>query len=70
MRTSALVTDGQATGAGDIRTTTFNVNETFSGTGGNVETILQLDTSQTNAGNFVVTGDGTFSEDGYFTISA
>ena len=70
LRTSALVTDGQATGAGDIRTTTFNVNETFTGTGGNVETILQLDTSQSNAGNFVVTGDGTFSEDGYFTISA
>ncbi|MBR4383492.1 MAG: hypothetical protein IKP64_08035, partial [Selenomonadaceae bacterium] len=70
LRTSALVTDGQATGAGDIRTTTFNVNETFTGTGGNVETVLTLDTSQSNAGNFVLSGDAAFSEDGYFTISA
>lgn len=70
LRTSALVTDGQATGAGDIRTTTFNVNETFTGTGGNVETILQLDTTQSNAGNFVLSGDAAFSEDGYFTLTA
>lgn len=70
LRTSALISTGQATGAGDIRTTTFNVNETFTGTGGNVETVLTLDTSQSNAGNFTVTGDGTFTEDGYFTISA
>ena len=70
LRTSALVTDGQATGAGDIRTTTFNVNETFTGTGGNVETILTLDTSQSNAGNFVLSGDAAFTEDGYFTLTA
>lgn len=69
LRTSALVTNGQATGAGDIRTAIFNVNETFVGTGGNVETILNLDTSQANAGNFAVTGDGTFSADGYFTLT-
>ena len=70
LRTSALISTGQATGAGDIRTTTFNVNETFTGTGGNVETIIALDTSQGNASNFIVNGDGTFSSDGYFTISA
>ena len=70
LRTSALIGTGQAIGAGDIRTATFNVNETFVGTGGNVETIIALDTSQGNATNFIVSENGTFSEDGYFTISA
>jgi len=70
LRTSALVSEGQATGAGDIRTSSVNVNETFTGTGGNVETFLVLDTSQSNAGNFTVTGDGTFNADAYFTLTA
>lgn len=70
LRTTALVGNQQATGAGDVRALTVNVNETFSGTGGNVEQTLILDTSQKNAGNFTVEGDGTFSADGYFTLTA
>jgi len=70
LRTTALVSTGKATGAGDIRGQQFNFDDTFSGVGENVETQLELKTNQTNAANFTVTEDGTFSIDGFFTLTA
>lgn len=70
LRTTALIADERASGAGDIRSTTLTFGETFSGTGGNVAQTLNLETTQTNAANFTVTDDGQFTLDGYFTISA
>ena len=70
MRTSALLGTNQASGAGDIRGTTLAFTETFTGTGGNTSRTLTLETTQSNASNFTIDGDGAFSGDGYFTLSA
>lgn len=70
LRTTALLSDGKATGAGDIRGMQFSFDDTFAGVGSNVQTTLELKTTQTNAANFTVTEDGTFSADGYFTLTA
>ena len=70
LRTTALIANELATGAGDIRAVTLNFTETFKGTGGNIEQNLQLNTTQDNANSFTITNDGTFTVDGYFTLSA
>ncbi|MBR4641566.1 MAG: hypothetical protein IKO74_02450 [Selenomonadaceae bacterium] len=70
LRTTSTIGDQSAGGAGDIRATTLNFTETFTGTGGNAEQVLPLNTTQNNANNFTVTGGGTFTVDGYFTLSA
>ncbi|MBR1645199.1 MAG: hypothetical protein IJ774_05350 [Selenomonadaceae bacterium] len=70
LRTTALINNGKATGAGDIRGKQLTFDYTFSGVGENVETQLELHTNQTNAANFTVTEDGTFSVDGFFTLTA
>ena len=70
LRTTALLSDGKATGAGDIRGMQFSFDDTFAGVGSNVQTTLELKTTQTNAANFTVTEDGTFSADGFFTLTA
>ena len=70
LRTTSLIGDHNATGAGDIRATTLNFTETFKGMGGNVEQILALNTTQANANNFTITNDGTFTVDGYFTLKS
>lgn len=70
LRTTALVTSGQASGAGDIRGTTLTFGDVFAGVGSNVQKTLNLDTTQSNANNFTVTDDAAFTLDGFFTISA
>ena len=70
LRTTALIGTGKATGAGDIRGKQLAFDYTFSGIGSNVETTLELKTTQTNAADFTVTEDGTFSVDGFFTLTA
>ena len=42
----------------------------WQGTGGNVASTLVLETSQKNAADFTVTDDGSFTADGYFTLTA
>ena len=70
LRTTALIGDKIATGAGNIRVVALNFTENFKGTGGNVEQLLPLNTTRDNANSFTVTSDGTFSVDGFFTLSA
>ena len=70
LRTTVSIENNQATGAGDLRGTTLNFTETFSGTGGNSVRTLPLETTQSNATNFTVSGDGAFTDDGFFTLSA
>lgn len=71
LRTTAYLGNEQATGAGDIRGLQINTSgDAFTGTGSNVDVTLILPTNQTNAASFTVTDDGTFSGDGYFTLTA
>ena len=70
LRTTALLGNEQATGAGDIKGVALTFTENFTGTGGNVASNLSVETSQSNSANFTVTDDGAFTSDGYFTLSA
>lgn len=70
LRSSVLINNGEATGAGDILGQQVIIDEVWKGTGGNVENTLTLDTTQKNAVNFTITGDGGFTNDGYFTLTA
>lgn len=70
LRTTAFLTGQQANGAGDIRSSELNLTETFYGIGNSQSTTLVLNTSQANASSFTVTDNGTFSIDGYFTLTA
>ena len=70
LRTTALISDSKAYGAGDIRGVTLRFDEIFAGTGGNVSTIIALDTSQKNADAFILEGDAAFTSRGEFTLSA
>ena len=70
IRSSALFENGMATGAGDIRGITYNFTETFRGTGGNLQTTLQLETTQKNSSSFELIGDAAFTTNGEFTLSA
>ena len=68
-RSTALMTGEDAQGAGDIRGVSFTFNDEWSGSGGNVATVLTLDMSQKSAADFTVTGDGGFTTSGEFTIT-
>ena len=70
IRSSALIADKAAQGAGDIRGVQLKFSDVWKGTGGNIATTLELETTQANATNFTVEGDGAFTADGYFTLSA
>ena len=70
IRSSALFENGMAQGAGDIRGITYNFTETFRGTGGNLQTTLQLETTQKNSSSFELIGDAAFTTNGEFTLSA
>lgn len=70
IRSSALFENSQATGAGDLRGITYTYTDTFRGTGGNLQTTVTLDTTLKNSSSFDITGDGTFSTAGEFTLSA
>lgn len=70
LRTTAFVENQKAEGAGDVRSSALNLTETFYGIGGSDTVILELETTQSNANSFTVSDDGTFSVEGYFTLSA
>lgn len=70
LRSTANVISGQAEGAGDIRGQQLTIDEVWRGTGGNVENVLTLDTTQKNSASFTVTGDGGYTPDGFFTLTA
>ncbi len=70
IRTSTLIAEKSAQGAGDIRGVNLKFDLVWQGTGGNVASTLALETSQTNSADFTVSGDGSFTADGFFTITA
>ncbi|MBR1805852.1 MAG: hypothetical protein IJ774_05610 [Selenomonadaceae bacterium] len=70
IRSNTLITDKSAQGAGDIRGIQLTFNNVWQGTGGNVASTLVLETSQKNAADFTIEGDGSFTTDGFFTLSA
>ena len=70
LRSTALISGGKAYGAGDLRGVVYQFDEIFAGTGGNVATILQLDTSQKNSSAFTLEGDAAFTTNGEFTLTA
>lgn len=70
LRSTANVLTGQAEGAGDIRSQQFTMDEVWRGSGSNVENALILDTTQKNSTSFEVTGDGGYTTDGFFTLTA
>ena len=65
-----MITGNSAQGAGDIRGMQLTFDNVWQGTGGNVASTLVLETSQKNAADFTVTDDGSFTADGYFTLTA
>lgn len=70
LRSSTLINNGEATGAGDILGQQLTIDEVWKGTGGNVENELILDTTQKNSSSFTITGDGGFNTNGFFTLTA
>ena len=70
LRSTALFSGGKAYGAGDIRGVTYKFDEVFAGTGGNVSTILTMDTTQKNIEAFSLEGDAAFTVNGEFTLTA
>lgn len=70
IRSSVLITNETAQGAGDIRGVNLKFDLVWQGTGGNVASTLPLETYQKNSGDFTVSGDGSFTADGFFTLSA
>lgn len=70
MRTTALLSEGVAMGAGDMRGVSFDYSSTtWRGTGSNVSTALTLDTNFQNAGAFDLSGDYAFTTAGEFTLA-
>ena len=70
LRSTVLISENTAQGAGDVRGVTLKFDEVFAGTGGNVQTILTLDTSQKNIDAFTLEGDAAFTTTSEFTLSA
>lgn len=68
MRSTSTIAQNSAQGAGDIRAVTQKFTETFSGAGANVLSELPLNTTQSKAAAFALTGDFAFV-DGFFTLT-
>lgn len=68
-RSTMTIDNGQAYGAGDVRSATFNFNQTWSGTAANNSTTLELTTTLANKAAFELEGDYAFTSDGEFTLA-
>ena len=67
-RTTSLILDGTASGSGDRKGFQWKPTTKWSGVISNVAEVEKLETTQDKADDFVVTGDGAFSSDGFFTL--
>ncbi|MBQ9364852.1 MAG: phage tail protein [Schwartzia sp.] len=68
-RTTASVSNGRVTGAGERRGLAWKPTTTWKGINANVASTLPLNTTQDNADNFTIDGDGEFTSDGFFTLT-
>lgn len=71
MRTTALIRDGYAQGAGRTRSKRylFAMKEPWQGKGAGAASVLTLGTTIDNADSFDISGDGDFTSKGEFTIA-
>lgn len=69
LRSTTLMRNGAAEGSGDLRGTTIKFTDVWQGSGGNVATSIPLETTQSQAANFIIGDDGAFTSNGEFTIS-
>lgn len=69
-RTTGLLTDNRAGGAGDVRSSLFRFNEVWAGDSKNGISTLTLKTTQANEKKFTFAEDDdhAFTSDGYFTL--
>jgi hypothetical protein len=69
MRTTSLIYDGYALGAGDLRGKTYTFAETWQGIGANATETQILLTTQSNIDNFELRGNTAFTANGEFTLA-
>lgn len=68
-RSTMTIGNGQAYGAGDVRTETFSFTRVWSGTAANNTATIELTTTIANKAAFELEGDATFTSDGEFTLA-
>lgn len=68
-RSTALVSGNVCYGAGDIKGFQYAPTYSFRGVSANNSTTVTLETTQKNRDSFVITGDGAFNINGFFTLS-
>lgn len=68
-RSTMTIGDGQAYGAGDVRTETFSFTRVWSGTAANNSSTIELTTTLANKTAFELEGDWAFTSDGEFTLA-
>lgn len=68
-RSTMTVGDGQAYGAGDIRSETFTFSRVWTGVAANNSTTVELTTTLANQAAFTLEGDWAFTSDGEFTLA-
>lgn len=69
-RSTLTVGDGQAYGAGDIRSETFTFTRVWTGTAANNTATITLATTLANQAAFDLEGDYAFTSDGEFTLAS
>lgn len=68
-RTTGLLTEGSAGGSSDVRSTQVRFADEWKGESSTSTSTLTLATTQTNAKNFTLDGDYSFTANGEFTLS-
>lgn len=68
-RTTGLLTKGRAGGSGDVRSTMIRFADTWKGESSVSTSTLTLATTQSNAKNFTLSGDYSFTSSGEFTLN-
>lgn len=69
-RSTMTVGDGQAYGAGDVRSETFSYTRVWTGTAANNTATIELATTLANKAAFELEGDAAFTSEGEFTLAS
>lgn len=68
-RTTGKIKENLLEGSGNARESTFAPDDVWSGIQSSTTKTISLNTTQRNAANFELSGDYSFSSDGFFTVA-